>query len=85
MYILFLRNVFRLRVTASKSVNNYSFLGLPDTGDDFPHENKGSNTEEFMKNLFVNTKSAYDEKVESELAAWWRKNGYELKKITREF
>lgn len=58
------------------------FLGLPDTGDsEFPHENKGKNTVAYVTKLWTNQNEEYDAKVEQEVIAWMRTNGYECKKI----
>lgn len=90
MYRLFMADV-QVNAPKDRTLFNYNikdgwapiakFLGLPDTGADFPHENKGADAAEFVAKLFVNTKSDYDQKVENELVAWMKSNGYEVKKI----
>ena len=57
------------------------FLNLPNTGDEFPHENKNANTVDFVSELWTDTAAEYDKKVEEEVVAWMRNNGYECKKI----
>ena len=58
------------------------FLGLPPGGDaKFPHENKGAQTQEFYENLFVG--GEYDAKVNSEVQAYFARNGYDVNKITK--
>ena len=57
------------------------FLNLPNNGDEFPHENKNANTVEFVSDLFADTSAEYDKKVEQEVVAWMKNNGYECKKI----
>ena len=80
------------------------FLGLPDTGDEFPHENKIAATKlwfstflhllacmvanenrtqkPFIANLWLDTNTDYDQKVENEMKVWMNANGYEIKRIT---
>ena len=57
------------------------FLGLTDTGAEFPHENKSRNTASFMANLWTKCGEDYDNKVEKEVIAWMKANGYHCKKI----
>ena len=57
------------------------FLNLPNNGDEFPHENKNANTVDFVSELWTDTAAEYDKKVEEEVCAWMRNNGYECKKI----
>ena len=55
------------------------FLGLPaKDGDEFPHENKGASAVNFVSNLWSGTE--YETKVNTEVAAYMKQNGYECKK-----
>ena len=57
------------------------FLGLPVEGDEkFPHENKAAQAQEFFENLFNG--GEYEAKVNSEVQAYFARNGYDVKKIT---
>ena len=60
------------------------FLGLKDTGNEFPHENKGKDTTSFVAKLWANQNKEYDAKVEQEVIAWMKTNGFECKKIKNE-
>ena len=59
-----------------------NFLGLPDIGSEFPHENKSEYVMKFLENTWRNTASVYDQKVDAELKAWMKSNGYQAKKIS---
>ena len=50
-------------------------------GNKFPHENKGGDTTKFVAKLWSNQNKEYDAKVEQEVIAWMKTNGYECKKI----
>jgi len=59
------------------------FLGLPpNDGDQFPHENKGASAVNFVSNLWVGTE--YETKVNTEIAEYMKRNGYEVKKLEPE-
>ena len=58
-----------------------NFLGWQILAPFFTHENKSADTKQFVQTLFANTKSLYDQKVEEELSAWMKNNGYQVKKI----
>ena len=56
------------------------FLGLPtEDNNEFPHENKGASAVNFVSNLWSGTE--YETKVNNEVAAYMKQNGYECKKI----
>ena len=59
------------------------FLGLPaGDSDEFPHENKGAQAQEFYENLFNG--GEYEEKVNSEVKAYFARNGYDVSKMQKQ-
>ena len=59
------------------------FLVLSDgNNDNFPHENKGSQAQDFYENLFNG--GEYEAKVNSEVKAYFARNGYDVTKIQKQ-
>ena len=50
--------------------------------DNFPHENKGSQAQDFYDNLFNG--GEYEAKVNSEVQAYFARNGYDVTKLQKQ-
>ena len=58
------------------------FLRLQAGGNDnFPHENKGAQAQDFYENLFNG--GEYEAKVNNEVKAYFTRNGYDVNKFTK--
>ena len=58
-----------------------NFLGLQENENQIPDAPPLS-FDDFIFKLLENNGTEYDQKVENEVKAWMRKNGYEIKRIS---